>query len=126
MKYLIIGLLFIASCKSSESESKQTQSVEDIISKQLGTSIERKDNGDLALCYSKNKSLDKWKTVLVINHKSGEIIYGPKKMNADVDWHSENMLRIKEYPEVIQDQNSTNSFVYYYDLISQKKMEAAK
>lgn len=93
---------------------------------QLGEKYERKDNGDLALCYSMENEISKWKNVVVINKKSGELIYGPQKLNADVDWHSEDRLIIKEYPEVIKDKNSTSTFTYYYDLVAKKRISATK
>ena len=92
----------------------------------MGSNFERKDNGTLSLCYSTDKVGSKWKSVVVINNENGKLIYGPLKLNADVSWHTEERLLIKEYPEIIKDPNSTNSFTYYYDLVMKKRITATE
>lgn len=125
---IIVPLLTIAlfSCKNSEKSVSQDASINKVVVEQLGANFERKDNGELTLCYSVENAISKWKNVIVINKKSGELIYGPKKLNADVDWYSKDRLIIKEYPEVIQDKTSTSTFTYYYDLIAKKRISATK
>ncbi len=119
-------VVVVFACKSNEKSTAQTISIEKIATTQLGAKFERKDNGDLSLCYSLENEISKWKNVIVIDRSSGELIYGPKKLNADVDWHSTEQLVIKEYPEVIEDKTSNSTFTYYYDLIAKKRIEATK
>lgn len=125
---IIVPLLIIVlfSCKNSEKSTSGSPSIEKVAISQLGETYERKDNGDLALCYSAENDIGKWKNVVVINMKNGELIYGPQKLNGDVDWHSKDRLIIKEYPEVIKDKTSTSTFTYYYDLITKKKVSVTK
>ena len=79
--------------------------------------------GEYSLCYSVNKApTEKRKTVIVVNNTNGLVLFGPKNMNADVDWHTEGQLIIKEYPEVIKDKNSDEAFTYYYDVLKKKKV----
>lgn len=121
---IILPLLLVVaiSCKNSESSKSQPISVDDIVLAELGQKFERKDKGDHSLCYTINKSTSKRKTAVVVNLKTGKIVYGPEKLNADIDWFSDTQLVIREYPEVIKDANSTDTFTYYYDIIQQKKV----
>ena len=123
MKIFLPLLLVVAiSCKNSESSKSPSISADEIISTQLGEKYERKDQGDYSLCYTVTKSTSKRTTALVVNIKTGKIVYGPEKLNADIEWDSDTMLKIKEYPEVIVDKTSTDTYTYYYDIIQQKKV----
>ena len=125
---IIVPLLIITlfSCKNSEKSTANQISIDKVVAEQLGKNFERKDNGDFVLCYSVENGVSRWKNIVVINKTNGELVYGPEKLNADVDWHSKDRLIIKEYPEVIQDKTSTNTFTYYYDLIAKKRISATK
>lgn len=113
------------SCKNGE-KSTSRLSVDEIAIAQLGKNYERKDNGTLSLCYSVDRAGNKRKNVVVIDTENGALLFGPQKLNADVGWFSEKRLIIKEYPEVIKDQTSTNNFTYYYDLVAKKRITATE
>lgn len=112
----------VISCKNTENKKSQPMAISEIVTTQLGEKFERKDRGEFALCYSLNKTSSKGKTIIVVNMTTGKVIYGPEKLNADVEWSSDTQLLIKEYPEVIQDKNSSETYAYYYDIIEQKKV----
>ena len=124
-KIFILFVLFF-SCKNSESNNSQVLSVNEIALGKLGEKFERKDNGDYSLCFTSEESGSGWKNTIVIHKKNGELVYGPKKINADIDWFTKSRLIIREYPEVIENKNSTNTFIYYYDLLADKRVEAKK
>ncbi len=119
---LLIALIVLISCKNSQQTSQEYPDVSDVIIEKLGTKFEKIDRGDLALCYtSDKKELTNRRTVLVINTKTSKILYGPEKLNAEVKWHSDRKLLIKETPEVIGDKQSSNTHAYIYNLDTNKK-----
>lgn len=120
---LLLALALFFSCKNSQVSTAEEISIDAIAKKELKTAYERKDLGEYSLCYSVSKMpTEKRKTVVVINNTNGLVLFGPKSMNADVDWHAEGRLIIKEYPEVIKDKNSDETFTYYYDVLKKKKV----
>ena len=90
-KIALLIIIIALSCKNSESNTSQTISVDEIAATQLGQNFERKDNGDYSLCYSVDKST-KRKTAIVVDQQTGKLVYGPKKINADIDWFSATRL----------------------------------
>lgn len=93
-----------------------------LLEETLGDSYEKVDQGTLSLCFTVDKkNMSSWKTILVIDMSSSEIIYGPKKLNAKVSWYADRKLLIKEYPEVIEDKQSTDSFSYIFNLDTKEK-----
>lgn len=125
--YAFLCLFLVCSCKTSESNSKSSAIAVDKIAKEnLGDSFERTDKGKFALCVTPSDNQRNWRTVVVINTETGELTYGPERMNADVSWHSETQLRIREYPERIEDVSSSDTFMYIYDLIEKRKITTAQ
>lgn len=121
---MILFLVALLGCKNSQGNLSPI-SVDEIAKQEIGDDFERIDRGDFSLCMSISKSIsEKRKTVLVVNKTNGDIQFGPERMNADVHWHTDTQLVIQEYPEVIQDKNSSKTFVYYYDILLKKKIEA--
>lgn len=116
---LLVGLL---SCKTAKNESDQNINVDQIATDLLKEKYDRSDKGDFALFYTSDKTPGiSTRNVLVLSISSGEPVYGPLKLNGDVDWHDENILKINEYPGVIEDANKKPEGPYYYNVLTKKK-----
>ena len=126
---IFVALIVLMSCKNSQQTPSNSQQqpnelpeVQAVIVEKLGEKFNQIERGDLSLCFTiDKKAMTNWRTFLVINHKTGAIIYGPKKLNAKISWHSDRKLLIKETPEVIKDKGSTETFKYIFNLDTQEK-----
>ena len=118
----IIALIVLMSCKGSQKGQQQELNPRDVIIEQLGNKFEKIDRGDLSLCYTTDTAnRTSWKTVLVINNKSSEVIYGPERLNAEITWYTDRKLLIKEKPGRIEEQYSTETYSYIFNLDTQKR-----
>ena len=94
----VILTSFIA-CKGSKQASSE-ESVQQEISKYLGSDYERVDQENLALCYSKPEYVgSEWKTIIVIDTQSLELLYGPEKQNTIVSWADQRVLKFADQSE---------------------------
>jgi len=84
--------IFFAFCGRKNSQGSLTSiAVDEIVRQEIGDNFERKDRKEYSLCILvSKKTSERWRTILVVNKNNGAIEYGPKKMNADVDWHAAN------------------------------------
>ena len=116
-KFFVMVLLIMPACKNSQQTTKDFIDINDLIEQQIGSKYEKIDRGPLRLCFStNNKNIGTWKTVMVVEIKTSRILYGPKKLNADVSWYSDRKLLISETPEVIKDKYSATTHNYIYNL----------
>ncbi|WP_370088285.1 hypothetical protein [Ekhidna sp.] len=89
----------------------------------LGKDFKKAERGEYVLCQSALDLSNPYKTFLVYHSNSNEVVYGPKKLNADIEWESDSELIIREYPETIQNKQDGEKSIYYYNLITGKKYE---
>ncbi|MFK7952545.1 MAG: hypothetical protein AB8B73_06835 [Ekhidna sp.] len=116
---LLVGLL---SCKTSKKSSDQPVDIDQIANELLKEKGERSDMGDKALFYTTNKTPGVLtRTFLVLSITDGKTIHGPQKLNGEVEWSEENILRVNEYVGVIKDANQKDDNGYYYNVLTKKK-----
>ncbi len=108
--YLFSILVLLLSCRGSNQSISETE-LKDRISDKLGEDFVQVDRGELALCMSKPEVVgSEWKTFLVIDTATGQVLYGPERKNAIINWYADRELIIKVQSEVISDkQNSTTN-----------------
>ncbi len=118
MSRLVITLIILAlfSCKSSESVPTDDE-VSMVIKSHLGAEYERVDQANFSLCYTRPTPIGtQWKTILVIDRKSLELLYGPKRLNAIAKWSGEGTISLQEILGVIKDKQSSDLSIRYVDL----------
>lgn len=116
---LLAGLL---SCKSAKDKTSQEVNLDNIATNVLLEKFERSDKGDYALFYTIQKTPGVLiRDVLVLSKVSGEVVYGPKRLNANVSWHEENILKIEEFVGVVENPNEKDKGPHYYNILTQKK-----
>lgn len=118
MYKVLLAFLFISflSCKGSKSVTTG-QSLDEEITKHLGAEYERVDQGSLALCYTSPEYIgSERKTAIVIDTLTLEILYGPEKLNAIIQWSDEAVLSITQIVGVLKDKKSSDAEIRYVDL----------
>lgn len=117
IRIIAVGLMLaVISCKSSKSVASESE-IQSTIEKYLGPEYMRQDNENLALCYTKPEYVgSEWKTIIVLNIKTLELIYGPEKLNSKVKWHGPMELEFRDQSEAIQDKQSGVASIRYYNL----------
>ncbi|SNS44806.1 hypothetical protein SAMN05421640_0185 [Ekhidna lutea] len=118
-KFILICILCFFSCSV---QKNSTDPFDKTLQEELGENFSRIPQGEYVLCRSDGK-LSQHKTFLVYKKSSEEIIYGPIKLNGDINWASSTELLIKEYPEVIENKQGSSTYTYYYNLLTGKKYE---
>ena len=116
-------LLLTVVCMACQSQKASTSNLDAKADSILGQAYERLDNEDYVLYVTKEDVSTTRKTFLVLSQSSGEVVYGPQKLSGNVSWHTNSVLKIQEYPEVIQDRQSKDTFTYYFDVITKQRKE---
>jgi hypothetical protein len=134
-RFLIIITLFTVSCKGTKQSSIKdigqpevsSSIIEELLITNLGKNYECQARNQFSLCTSVDLKNTKeiWPTILVIDHNSSEILYGPEKTNSSISWYSDEVLKIIEKPEIIRNKQSAETFTYLYDLITKRKAKAS-
>ncbi|MFT4737467.1 MAG: hypothetical protein ACI8QD_000904 [Cyclobacteriaceae bacterium] len=134
-RFLIILLLLTVACKGTKQTSNDKGTfpedsasiVEELLINNLGKNYECQVRNKRSLCTSailKNPS-ENWPTILVIDHNTSKILYGPEKTNSNISWHSDEVLKMIEKPEFIKNKQSAETFTYYYNLNTKRKAKAS-
>ena len=125
-KLVFVLLILIIACKSSDQAAKSRPEIDSIIEANLGSKYERIDRGEMALCQSIDVETNgTWRTILVVDLVTGQLIHGPERVNGVVSWHTDGQLLIREFTEVIRDKQSGSEGGYIFDLKTKQRVSAS-
>ena len=121
---LFIMMLSLMACKSNKQAATQQEGLESKISSLIGPTYQKDERTDWVLCIASDPDTNgTWNTVLVIDQLTGEVIYGPVKLNAQVKWYADKQLFITDFSEVIRDKQGASSTSYIYDLTTKQRVD---
>lgn len=90
-----------------------------VIKSSLGDSYEKIPQDGYAIYLSKQENGSV--SFVISDEEKKTITYGPEKIIGFVEWHDKMIVKVRETPEVIEDKNSQQSFIYYLNAKTGKR-----
>ncbi len=88
-----------------------------MVAEYIGSEYDRIDQGELALFATKPEVTgSEWKTFLVFDKTTKDVLYGPERLNAKISWKEPRVLKVIEQPEIIADKQSTKPTIYFLNV----------